>query len=377
MSNDAKKRVVACMNRPENQRCADCGAKDPRWASSTLGIFICINCSGRHRDLGTHISFVRSCTLDSWTDEQASVMERVGNKISNEYWEYNLPPDFKRPHTDDLPGLTKFIRAKYEYRKWVNPNATEPAKRKKRKVHREMQNSSSIEPMNSMAQYANSPQNVPRSTSDNSLQQNLFDFNGGSSQTITKSSGAEDDILSLGFGTQHPQQSQQIHHPPPQQGFPQFQQPQQQQPFYHAPQLQPNRSSSVPIDMNFNPYPQTTQSQPASSSKDDLKTLIGSGSENNFGSMDMLRNQLGATSSHSASGFAQMPLNMPGMANMMQRPPYSNQTPQQQQFYGGAMPSYQQQRPVQQQRPQQQVGTTFQARGQNISKDPFSGISPF
>lgn len=126
MSGDPKKRVQAAMVRPENLRCADCGAKDPRWASSTLGIFICINCSGRHRNLGTHITFVRSCTLDSWTNEQATVMESIGNEISNQYWEARLPPDYPRPATDDLEGLTKFIRMKYEMKKWADPHGVAP-----------------------------------------------------------------------------------------------------------------------------------------------------------------------------------------------------------------------------------------------------------
>lgn len=51
---------------PGNNYCADCGAKDPDWASLNLGTVICIECSGLHRKLGTHISKVRSLALDVW-----------------------------------------------------------------------------------------------------------------------------------------------------------------------------------------------------------------------------------------------------------------------------------------------------------------------
>lgn len=120
-SAEALQLVKSLMELPENSICADCKKKAAKWASSTLGVFICIDCSGIHRSLGTHISFVRSCTLDSWTPEQARLMRRVGNKIANEYWEARLPKDFIRPATGDRLGMEAFIRAKYIEHRWAAP----------------------------------------------------------------------------------------------------------------------------------------------------------------------------------------------------------------------------------------------------------------
>lgn len=49
-----------------NDRCADCDATDPDWATLNIGALICIECSGIHRNLGTHLSRVRSLDLDEW-----------------------------------------------------------------------------------------------------------------------------------------------------------------------------------------------------------------------------------------------------------------------------------------------------------------------
>jgi len=109
----------------DNKYCVDCDNKGPRWASWNLGIFLCIRCAGIHRNLGVHISKVKSVNLDSWTLQQVSSMQQMGNCKARAVYEANLPEDFRRPQTDS--AVEAFVRQKYEKKKFVLAN-WEPSK---------------------------------------------------------------------------------------------------------------------------------------------------------------------------------------------------------------------------------------------------------
>uniref|UniRef100_A0A7N6AK83 ArfGAP with GTPase domain, ankyrin repeat and PH domain 1 n=1 Tax=Anabas testudineus TaxID=64144 RepID=A0A7N6AK83_ANATE len=99
-----------------NGRCADCEAHNPDWASLNLGALICIECSGIHRNLGTHLSRVRSLDLDEWPLELIKVMSAIGNELANGVWEANAQGRLKPGPDASREERERWIRAKYEQR---------------------------------------------------------------------------------------------------------------------------------------------------------------------------------------------------------------------------------------------------------------------
>ena len=98
---EVKGRLARILKKPGNETCADCKVKGPAWASfikpqqtfalgsKVMVAFVCLQCAGHHRKLGTHICFVRSVTLDDWKVGQVDSAESSGNEIVNEIFEGN------------------------------------------------------------------------------------------------------------------------------------------------------------------------------------------------------------------------------------------------------------------------------------------------
>ena len=116
---ELRRQVAELLKRPENKECADCTERLPKWAVVNHGIFVCLNCSGQHRNIGAHISKVKSATLDDWEPEEVAFMAKMGNAKANSILLAKLPPGMSKPQASDDRGRERWIKQKYVQRKWA------------------------------------------------------------------------------------------------------------------------------------------------------------------------------------------------------------------------------------------------------------------
>ena len=90
-----------------------------------LGVLICIECSGQHRDLSVQFSRIRSIKLDDLHTSELLVARVMGNHLLNEVMEAALPSDDKPGPKSTIDAKKEFIHNKYLHKKFIEPSPTD------------------------------------------------------------------------------------------------------------------------------------------------------------------------------------------------------------------------------------------------------------
>ncbi|KAF0024029.1 hypothetical protein F2P81_024659 [Scophthalmus maximus] len=123
--------VVEVKRMSGNDGCCDCGADGPTWLSTNLGVLICIECSGIHREMGVHYSRIQSLDLDVLGTSELLLAKNVGNASFNEIMEADLSAQdvFKPDPSSDMQARKDYITAKYTEKRFARRLCADAASR--------------------------------------------------------------------------------------------------------------------------------------------------------------------------------------------------------------------------------------------------------
>nr|XP_018686178.1 PREDICTED: probable ADP-ribosylation factor GTPase-activating protein AGD14 isoform X1 [Musa acuminata subsp. malaccensis] len=106
-----EKIIRGLLKLPANRRCINCNSLGPQYVCINFWTFICINCSGIHREF-THR--VKSISMAKFTSQEVSALQEGGNERAKEiYFKEWDPQHHSLPDNSNIDRLREFIKNVY------------------------------------------------------------------------------------------------------------------------------------------------------------------------------------------------------------------------------------------------------------------------
>lgn len=115
-----EKIIRGLMKLPPNRRCINCNSLGPQYVCTNFWTFICMICSGIHREF-THR--VKSVSMSKFTSQEVEALQNGGNQRAREIFLKDWDVQRQRlPNSSNVDKVREFIKAVYVDRKYAGGN---------------------------------------------------------------------------------------------------------------------------------------------------------------------------------------------------------------------------------------------------------------
>ncbi|XP_024966993.1 probable ADP-ribosylation factor GTPase-activating protein AGD14 isoform X2 [Cynara cardunculus var. scolymus] len=117
-----EKIIRGLMKLPPNRRCINCNSLGPQYVCTNFWTFICMTCSGIHREF-THR--VKSVSMSKFTSQEVEALQEGGNQRARETFLKDWDPRGQRlPDNSNVDKVREFIKSVYVDKKFFASKAS-------------------------------------------------------------------------------------------------------------------------------------------------------------------------------------------------------------------------------------------------------------
>ncbi|KAJ1686711.1 hypothetical protein LUZ63_018101 [Rhynchospora breviuscula] len=118
-----EKIIRGLMKLPPNRRCINCNSAGPQYVCTNFWTFVCLSCSGIHREF-THR--VKSVSMAKFTKQEVEALQQGGNQRARDIYLKNWDMTRMRlPDSSNADRIRDFIRSVYVNKKYAGESSSE------------------------------------------------------------------------------------------------------------------------------------------------------------------------------------------------------------------------------------------------------------